>query len=80
MKAKLPTSEGVWFAESDKRAYNKVHEGADFRDMSRSEFLRDSGTLLAEIDQILHQHEMYFPNKRERHAFIKQAVLDKLDS
>lgn len=75
-RAELPTTEGVWFAEDNEREYNKIREGAEFRDVSRSKFLRQAGTLLAELDEILHENERYFPNEQEKHAFIKQCVID----
>lgn len=76
MASQLPTSEGVWFATSDERAYLKIREGAEFCDSSKSEFLRDAGVLLAEIDELLHEQERYFPNRQEKHAYIKQAILE----
>jgi len=45
MDAELPTSEGVWFSENDERAYHKIREGAEFRDVSRSKFLREAGNM-----------------------------------
>lgn len=72
----VPTSVGMWMGKNDMWLLERLYSYANDKDQNVSQVMKDSVDIRIEIERVLDSKELYFPNKREKIAWLRQAVID----
>jgi hypothetical protein len=70
---------GFWVGESEQGLLDDIDDAVDWRDSSRSEWLKDAARMYLQIEETFQNQDEYFPNERAKRATTQSALVAYLN-